>query len=427
MTGNSGGGGQTMYLMALDERIGPAAPSCHITTIEREFAQGKCGDGCQWSPFTGLLGIDHGDFFTMRSPRPSIILSAEQDYKDIRYTRVTFKEAQRVYELLGHPQRMDMFAYDDKHAFSKPRRQAAARWMSRWLLDDNSPVIEPEMKIYTPQQLTVTNTGQVLSEYSQAVSVSQLNLRRAKSLAADRQAFWKARSLPTAMKEIAELVGVKSDLGKVQVETKGVLDRGTYLIEKLVLQRPGEMPVPALLFVPRQRAEKYAATLYVDARGKGTDASSGGAIEQLVASGQIVLSIDLRGFGETRDVKQKTAYYTSDFRSGMWSLHIGQTLLGQRVEDTLAALKVLAAHPRVDAKAIDVVGIQQAGPVVLHAASLNPGFSAVTLRDSIRSWVDDIVAGPLQTDVIGHVVPHALKKYDLPDLAERLGEKLTVE
>ena len=78
-----------MYLMALDERIGPAAPSCHITTIEREFAQGKAGDGCQWAPFTGQLGIDHGDFFTMRVPRPSIILSAEQDYKDIRYTRVT--------------------------------------------------------------------------------------------------------------------------------------------------------------------------------------------------------------------------------------------------------------------------------------------------------------------------------------------------
>ena len=427
MTGNSGGGGQTMYLMALDERIGPAAPSCHITTIEREFELGKCGDGCQWAPFTGMLGIDHGDFFTMRSPKPSIILSAEQDYKDIRYTRVTFKETQRVYELLGHPQRMDMFAYDDKHAFSKPRRQAAARWMSRWLLDDNKPVIEPEMKTFSPKRLSVTSTGQVLKEYSQAVSVSQLNLQRARDLAADRKAFWKSRSLPTAMKEIAGLVGVKSDLGKVQVETKGVLDRGSSLVEKLVLQRAGEMPVPALLFVPRKRAEKYAATLYVDARGKGTDATPGGAIEQLVARGQIVLSIDLRGFGETTDVKQKTSYYTNDFRSGMWSLHIGQTLLGQRVEDVLAALKILAAHPRVDAKAIDVVGIQRAGPVVLHAAALNPGFAGVTLRDSIRSWVDDIVAGPLQEDVIGHVVPHALKKYDLPDLAERLGDKLTVE
>ena len=111
----------------------------------------------------------------------------------------------------------------------------------------------------------------------------------------------------------------------------------------------------------------------------------------------------------------------------MWSLHIGQTLLGQRVEDTLAALKVLSADELVDANAIDVVGIQQAGPVVLHAASISAGFSGVTLRDSIRSWVDDVVAGPLQEDVIGYVVPHALKKYDLPDLEKLLGDKLAVE
>ena len=195
----------------------------------------------------------------------------------------------------------------------------------------------------------------------------------------------------------------------------------------MVLQRSDEMPVPALLFVPKKKAGKCAATLYVDGRGKGTDATPGGAIEQLVASGQIVMSIDLRGFGETTDVKQKTSYYTSDFRSGMWSLHIGQTLLGQRVEDTLAALKVLAKHPRVDEKAIDAVGIQRAGPVVLHAAAINAGFAGVTLRDSIRSWVDDVVAGPMQEDVIGYVVPHALKKYDLPDLAKLLGDKLTVE
>src|SRR5207253_7664132 len=37
-TGNSGGGTLTAYLMALDERIGCAAPSCYITSLERLFA-----------------------------------------------------------------------------------------------------------------------------------------------------------------------------------------------------------------------------------------------------------------------------------------------------------------------------------------------------------------------------------------------------
>ena len=37
-TGNSGGGTMTSYLMALDDRIAVAAPSCFITSLERLFA-----------------------------------------------------------------------------------------------------------------------------------------------------------------------------------------------------------------------------------------------------------------------------------------------------------------------------------------------------------------------------------------------------
>jgi len=71
MTGNSGGGAPTMYLMALDDRIGPAAPSCHITTLERNFDLGGAGDGCQSPPPTGTLGIDHPDS-RGRSTLPSV-------------------------------------------------------------------------------------------------------------------------------------------------------------------------------------------------------------------------------------------------------------------------------------------------------------------------------------------------------------------
>ena len=37
-TGNSGGGTQTSYLMALDDRIHAAAPSCYITSLPRLLA-----------------------------------------------------------------------------------------------------------------------------------------------------------------------------------------------------------------------------------------------------------------------------------------------------------------------------------------------------------------------------------------------------
>ncbi|MCP4170704.1 MAG: hypothetical protein GY758_08035 [Fuerstiella sp.] len=428
MTGNSGGGAQTMYLMALDERIGPAAPSCHITTLERNFELGGAGDGCQSSPLTGALGIDHADFFVMRAPRPSIILSAERDYKDIVFTRKTYTETQKAYALLDRSECMQMFVYNDTHSFSQPRREAAAQWMQRWLLGKSDAIQEPELVPFERKELQVTESGQVLREFSGALSVSDLNLLRAKKLTSARRNFWQSRNTDEALKKICELSGVEETVPAAKIERRGVINRGDYQIEKLILRREGEIPVPALLARRSQEGGKSHPVLYVDGRGKATDAGPGGAIEELVRSGHTVLSIDLRGFGETTDSVSKVVYVKGDHRTAMWSLHLGKPLLGQRLEDVLAALScfpfLVSAHRAVE---IDLIGVGRAGPIVLHAASLSDHVGRVTIRNSIQSWVDDVVARPLDIHAISHVIPSALATYDLPDLARLLGDRLTVE
>lgn len=426
MTGNSGGGAQTMYLMALDDRIGPAAPSCHITTLERNFELGGAGDGCQSPPLTGGLGIDHPDFFVMRAPRPSIILSAERDYKDIVFTRKTYAETQKAYALFDRPECMEMFAYDDTHSFSRPRREAAARWMQHWLLDKSTAITEPELVPFERQKVQVTESGQVLSEFSDAVSVSLLNLRRAKELASARKNFWQSRTRSEAIEKVRELTNVDEPVPAAKIERRGVIDRGDYQIEKLILRREGEVPVPALLYRPSQPGRE-APVLYVDGRGKAADAGAGGAVERLVRSGHTVLTIDVRGFGETTDSPSKVVYVKGDHRTAMWSMHLGKPLLGQRVEDVLAALACLSRLTGMEDKKFDLIGIGAAGPVVLHAACLSEQVRRVTLHNSIRSWVEDVVAQPREMDAISHIVPSALTTYDLPDLAALLGDRLTMQ
>lgn len=256
MTGNSGGGAQTMYLMALDDRIGPAAPSCHITTLERNVELGGAGDGCQSPPLTGALGIDHPDFFVMRAPRPSIILSAERDYKDIVFTRKTYAETQKAYAVLDRSECMDMFAYDDTHSFSQPRREAAAQWMQRWLFDKSAAINEPKLVPFDRKELQVTESGQVLREFPDALSVSDLNLRRAKELTSARRKFWQSHGTDETLEKVRELSGVEKTVPAAEIERRGVLDRGDYQIEKLLLRREGEIPVPALLARPSERGRQ---------------------------------------------------------------------------------------------------------------------------------------------------------------------------
>ena len=421
MTGNSGGGGQTMYLMALDDRIGPAAPSCHITTLERNFELGSAGDGCQSAPWTGAEGIDHPDFFAMRAPRPSIILAAEQDFKDIQFTRKTYREARSVYKLLNAPERVDLFVHNDKHSFSRPRREAATRWMRLWFFNDPSPVLEPDLKLQAAEALQVTRTGQVLREFPDAEAIDEWNLRRARHLAADRAAFWNTSTMEDALAEVRRMIGVRHIVEPPQVESRGLVQRDHYEIEKLVIRRVNEMPIPALLFRPRGVRSARPGTLFVDGRGKAANLQ---LIESRVKAGHLVLSVDLRGFGETADPRNEIIYSQGDHRVAMWSLHLGQSLLGQRVEELLASFSYLLDSSEVDNRQVHLIGYGRAGPVALHAARFNPAFVSVTLLNSIRSWVDDVVARPTDMHSISHVVPSALTKYDLTDLARGLKHKL---
>ncbi len=412
LTGNSGGGTQTTFLMPLDDRIEPAAPSCYLMTRQRKFiTRTGPADGCQHLPFEGARGIDHADYIIMRSPRPTRVLAADQDYFDIAAVREACAEAKQVYTVLGCPERADLFSYNDKHGFSKPRREKACQWMRQWLLNDPAEVVEPPFKLQPEKMLWATKTGQVATSYPDEVSVGELNLREAKHLAADRRSFWKTNDKKECLAEVRRLIGVRDNRGRASVESRGTIACDGYSVERLLIQRERDVPMPALLFLPDVAGGKRPAILYVDGCGKR---GVGSQVEELLRQGHIVLSIDARGWGETAG---------EEYRVGILALHIGRPMLGQRVEDVLTALDVLLDRKDLDAKQVELVGVGAAGPVALHAAALDERFASVTLRDSIRSWVDDVVVQPRRGDVVGYMVPSALLKYDLPDLVAAIAPR----
>jgi cephalosporin-C deacetylase-like acetyl esterase len=428
-TGNSGGGTMTTWLMAVDDRIAAAAPSCFITTVERLFKTIGPQDCEQHFPGQGHYGIDHTDFITMRAPKPTLILAAEKDYFDIGGTRTAYAQAKEVYRALSNPERVDLFSFNDEHGFSQPRREAAVRWMRRWLADDNRPVHEPTLSLQTAQDLQVTSSGQVVKEFADEATVVEMVNQRARMLAERRKTAWQSVDREKRQATIRQVLRLPADQTlRTAVGRSGTIAREGYTIEKLLIEPAGQVPLAALLCVP-DRADgkgKLPAVIYADGRGKGADLGAGVHIEKLVGAGRIVLAVDLRGYGETADVPAGARYQNAEFRTAMVAMHIGRPLMGQRVEDLLAALSFVADDPRVDPAAIHLVGVERAGPAALHAAAIEPRFASLTLRSSIRSWTDDVVARPCDPELIGHVVPGALLHYDLPDLAAMLGSRLTV-
>jgi len=356
----------------------------------------------------------------MRAPRPTLVLTATHDFFDIDGSWASFREAKRLYSILGVGRRVDLFEYPDKHGFSRPRREAALRWMRRWLQGIDDDATEPELTLRTDADLQVTDSGQVVKELG-GVTVWDLNLERARALAADREAFWKDHPKEACLTEVRRLAGIRVAAEKPAAMTVGTVKRDGCRVEKMRIERAGEPPVPALLFLPAKRNGKVPAVLYVDGRGKAHDAAPGGPIEALVKEGRAVLAIDARGFGETAPTKPKR-YWNNEYPISYLAIHLGRPLVGQRTEDVVAALEVLAARKEIEPGEIRLVGIGRGGPVALHAAALDGRFSEVVIERSIESWMD-VVATPMCKHQLEGIVAGALERYDLPDLVRAIAPR----
>ena len=126
-TGNSGGGTLTAYLMALDDRIVCAAPSCYITSFEKLLSTIGPQDAEQNIVGQIAFGMNHADYLTMRAPRPTLMCVATKDFFDIDGAWASFREAKLLYGKMGYGERISLFEFPDGHGFSKPRREAAMR------------------------------------------------------------------------------------------------------------------------------------------------------------------------------------------------------------------------------------------------------------------------------------------------------------
>ena len=422
MTGCSGGGTLTSFTMALDDRVKCAAPSCYLTTF-RHLIETIGPQDAEQNVFGQIaFGMDHPDYVLMRAPRPTLISSTTGDYFSIEGAWDNYRQAKRVYTRLGLPERVDLVEAEGKHGVRPQALATIAHWMQRWLLDRDEPVTAEEPATRPPSELLCTESGQVLTLAGER-SVFDLNAAHAADLAKQRKQLWDAESPAAMTARIRKLLGVRANdkLPAPKWEDKGRVPGEQYHIDKLVLRTDSGIPLPGLTFHPPSPDDD--AYLYLHDDGKLGDSGPGGRIEELVNDGYAVVSIDLRGQGETGSGKRDAVL--SDWKTYYLGYLLGKSLMGKRVEDALAAGNFVAYYQKKkdDPRRVHLVGVGQAGIVALHAAALNPKlFASVTLRDTPRDWTSvvgqSIPAGQLDSTVHG-----ALEVYDLPDLVRLAGEE----
>ncbi|HEX7900710.1 MAG TPA: acetylxylan esterase [Planctomycetota bacterium] len=379
--GNSGGGTLTAYLMALDERVVCAVPNCFITSVEKLYTGPGPQDG--EANLRGLVaaGFGHSDYLLLRAPRPAQLSCPTRDYYDIEGAWTTYREAKRFYGVLGHAERVDLFEWDDKHSISKPFREAAVRWMRRWLAGVDDAPVEVDVPIEKPADLRCTASGQVLTEFREKTTYD-FTAERARALAAKRGKL--------DVDVVRRLIGVE---GTVPAAAVRKTPRGVIFETEPGIKIPGRIvgAGPRVLVVHGEGKEKAEA--WPDHE---------------------VTAVDLRGMGETEPVAPHRGlanFVKADWKEAYLALNLGRPLLGQRVRDILA----VAAAMDVDGQGLHLVGVGSAAPVALHAALLDPRVRKLTLEGMVISWTA-VASTAITRNQLANVVPGALAAYDLPDL-----------
>lgn len=418
--GLSGGGTQTAYISALDERVTASAPACYITSYKRLMQSIGVQDGEQ-NFYHGILnGIDHADFLEARAPKPTLIMAQTNDFFSIQGTRETYKEAKRVYEIFGEPDNIELIEDDSTHSYTQKNRERIYAFFQKHLKLPGSST-EEDVDYLTETELQVTSTGQLLSSLG-GESIFSLNRREAGKLENQLSTSRKnsARHLPVAIRSARMLSGyIEPSLTDEPVLT-GRIQNKDFVVEKYFIKGEGNYVIPYLLFIPVNSNGK--AVIYLHPSGKSAEASEGREIEWFTKKGCTVLAPDLIGTGEIGPGTFRGANL-DDFNYNIWftAMLTGKSIAGIQAADVVKLSRFLLQKESIN----DMYGVakKEICPVLLHAAAFDSAFSRIALIEPFSSYRAVVMNKFYKTGFVHGFVPGALTSYDLPDLAASLAPR----
>ena len=445
--GLSGGGTQTAFLMALDERIDVAVSMCYLTSLTGMYRRGNPESDAEQHVFGQLdFGMDHADYCIMHAPKPTLIGCATKDFFPIKETWDTYRYSKRMFGLLGYPERMNLAETYNKHGFDLLLREATVRFMRRFLVggseavvgpNKTDPIVEPDGTLeLTDEELNVTPKGNI-QDIPGARTTFDINRDYAKELSAKRAELWsqtpedemrvKVRQLAKfrQSKDVPALTVLSSeDVAELTVAEGQTPALAT--AKRFVFQVEPKLYLTALWLVPHN-ADMSKATLFVSDKGKADGAEM---VNSLLASGKPVLTVDLRGYGETQQLNQpyfSNAHFGQDGCDCYFAFNLNKTYVGFRAEDLYSLNRFLRTE--LKATGVECIAVNEASIPALHAEFCEPEtFDRLTVVNTLVSWTNMVENGGYSTTPFASVVHGALQVYDLPELRTALEKagKLTV-
>lgn len=410
VTGTSGGGNQTMYVGAIDERLKCVVPACSVGTYQAYLSAACCM--CEVTP-AALSYTEEWGVLALVAPRALMLINATKDgfQFSVGEAAKSLKAARRVFELYGKTQNTKHAVFEAGHGYDKQMREVMYGWMTRHLKGkgNGSPIPEPEIKVEEPETLRCFPGASRPDDF---VTIPQFAAATGRQILSRRPVPKHAEQWETDetfMREsLARLLGGKPSRSSQTLEVK-IQEAGG---ERSIEFKPERgITVSALRQPAIGKRRGLALLLDLDV---GRNAAKTPLASALRNAGWDLVTADLRATGTTANPSDKIGR-APDHNTAEWSLWIGRPLLGQWVLDVRRLLDALDKQAGGLTDTTAVIGVGSASVVALCTAALDRRIKRVATVNGLASFVSD---QPYENQRLGIMVPGILRDVgDVPHLA----------
>jgi len=419
VTGASGGGNQTMYAGALDERFAAVVPVCSVGNYQA-YLQAAC---CVCEVLPGALRFtEEGDVLGLVAPRALMVVNATMDSFQFSVGEAdkSLERARAIFKLYDAGDKVVHPTFESPHAYNQAMREAMYGWMMRWLKGegDGTPIPEPKHEVETVEALACYEEGKRPATFVFPCTYAG---RKAKRLLAvhdgrvrDHKEAWEATAVLLRAHLRDEVFGGFPNAPRPDPQAGAGEEKDG--VKTVAVTLPSESGL-SLSFLVRSTSgvkAKAPACLLLHLDGKA-EALKHPLAAALVGKGVAVVAPDLRSTGEAKmanDVVHGAPDHTSSERA-VW---VGRPLLGQWAVDIQQLLDWMGEQPGLQAGRFIIAGVGQAGMVALcAAASADERVSAVAAMDCPATLVTEEPYGAGMRMAL--LAPRLFSVGDVPHLA----------
>jgi cephalosporin-C deacetylase-like acetyl esterase len=377
VTGISGGGANSWWIGAADERVKVVAPVCGTGTIKSHVAERTVDGHCDCMYYINYYGWDLSDVGALIAPRPLLVASANRDgLFTIESIKDYCDRVEKVYKRLGVGDRFQFVETPGPHSYHKISRTAIFSWFMKHLMNsDVNPeaIADVDERNEAEKDLVVYGDNKPADEKLTTV-----------------QDWFIPKAEPPAI----------ADKSSLEKERKRIVD---LLAQRTFHQFPAK-PCPLNSRVTMRNAEGNSNSRILFASEDGielvaTFAVPKGAQEQKKSPCMVFLRSPRSKRGEAEGiagrlsgawtrliVNTRGVWETSWSDDQQWHLRraaaiAGRTIASMRVYDALRALELARALPEVDPAKVAIGGDGEMAVVAAYAALLDGKVSALVLSN----------------------------------------------